>query len=208
MKKTAILATIALALTLVAGTISASESGYSNPEFKFAMDYPAGWKMDQKSTVQRAGMPTPKLAAACFSKQKCKVGEFGKSPQINLVIVDLASSREMASELEQQFGGQAPTRKDDDKGAKAESCEVIEKGHKRWAGRKSIFATTRCSDGRKWRYTTKITMKRKLRGMHNLYALECSMRSRSRYEADSLSEYEKELKPECEAAIASARMLK
>lgn len=212
---------VCLIATLVCIAITsparAAANTFTNSDFKFSMEYPDGWNMkeetpdaESQSAATALGMSMPKMVSACFAEKKCTPGKKSKTPQLNLMIVDLKS----AAKAGQRFKGiPKPGERnnafsDTEKEERSPSCDLIEKGRRKWAGFKAPFTTVRCPEKKRWRYTTRITMKRKRSGMNNLYTLECSMRSKSKDKADSLTEYNLELKPTCEASIASSKMTK
>ena len=228
MRKIMFVAVIVAAAALVAANAMAGPQSYSNAEFKFAMEYPEGWKMKEETPKmevdvgeaafgfkigkkvdvgQQVGMP--KMLNVCFSSKKCSPGSSSKHPEIDLMITDLKSTEKLAKKMQGSASSSKKGKDDGDKGEKAKSeCDLIEKGRKTWASKKSTFMTMRCPEKKKWRYTTSIHMNRKYAGMSNMYMLECSMLSKSKDKAESLTEYQNEFKPKCNAAISSAKMMK
>jgi len=176
-------------LSTVPCTAKTVTTGYTNAVFKFAIDYPSGWSAEE--SLARNGDDSHVTLSVCFSEKGCRPGKPGKRPQIDLEIVDMSGSNIKHAPVKIGAG-----------------CEIVESGKRRWAGKRSDIRTVRCPERGHWRYTTTIMMERKRKGMHIDYKLACSMRTKSKDEDESLSEYRKKLEPACTEAIDSSRMMK
>jgi hypothetical protein len=213
MKKAFACLVATLACAMMAYAAAAATNNFTSSTFKFSMEYPEGWNMKEESSETEGsaeaaamGITMPKMVSACFAEKKCKPGNNGKDPQLNLMITDLTSAAKMARSFKSPAVKASPVKTEARE--MPDTCEVIEKGRKTWAGVKAPFETVRCPEKKRWRYTTTITMNRKRAKMNNMYQFECSMLSKSKDKADSLAEYQQGLKPHCEASIASSKMTK
>ena len=215
---------LVLAAVLFALPAAAQEKTYTNEDFKFMLKYPEKWKMSEQKPqggmrvgrgmfgvdVGRSMMP--KMAQACFAQKKCSPGSTKKGPEYHLMMMELKPVKKTTRKRESRTGGDRPrpTERGRAKREKPE-CDIIARGHKTWAGKSTPFVTTRCPEKKRWRYTTMLSMQRKIRGRKNMnmYTMQCTLLTKATIkEPDSRDEYKKVLRPRCRRAIASSKMLK
>ncbi|MFA4974669.1 MAG: hypothetical protein WC683_18845 [bacterium] len=214
MKGIAVMIFTALLSLAIAAPAHAVQS-YNNQQFKYACTYPDGWKVKEESAkadmssaeaaaAKSMGLEMPSMASACFGQKKCNPGDFSADPQIHLIMMEVPKAKKGKAQKET-----ASVEKKDKKEKKGESkCEVIAQGKKSWAGSKAPYTTTRCEEKKKWRYNTTLTMMRNRGGKNYNYTLDCTMRSKSKDKAESLTEFNRDLKPMCDANVASTKLTK
>ncbi|MBN1282962.1 MAG: hypothetical protein JXA24_04230 [Proteobacteria bacterium] len=211
----AIVASI-FAAALVAALAAPAFAGqsYTNGQFKYSCTYPDNWKAKEESAkaelnsaeaamMRGMGVEMPLMASACFGSKRCSPGDMGPDPQMHLMMMEVPKVKK----------GKAPADRPKAKAEKASrdketNCEVIARGNKKWAGASVPYTTTRCEEKKRWRYNTTLTMLRNRGGKNYTYTFDCTMRSKSKDKGESMTEFNRELKPFCDASIASARFVK
>jgi hypothetical protein len=214
MKRSAVLAAIIVAAAIALPAI-AGDNLYSNSDYRFSLKYPQGWKMkEDKQKVEvpaeAAGMKVGgvdlgrmaglEMVHVCFGEKKCNPGDFGKEPEIHLMMNSMAPVAKSERKAAKKEDASSEKGKDE--------CDIVEKGKKNWAGTSTQFMTMRCPEKKKWRYTTTLTINRKAAKRSNMYMLQCTVRPDEKDKAKSFELYRSELKPQCDSAIATSRFMK
>jgi hypothetical protein len=196
MKRSAVLAAIIVAAAIALPAI-AGDNLYSNSDYRFSLKYPQGWKVGGVDLGRMAGL---EMVHVCFGEKKCNPGDFGKEPEIHLMMNSMAPVAKSERKAAKKEDASSEKGKDE--------CDIVEKGKKNWAGTSTQFMTMRCPEKKKWRYTTTLTINRKAAKRSNMYMLQCTVRPDEKDKAKSFELYRSELKPQCDSAIATSRFMK
>jgi len=200
----------------------AQEKTYTNEDFKFMLKYPGDWKMAEESPKaemkvgrgmfgvdvgKAVGMP--RMAQACFAQKKCSPGDTKKGPEYHLMMNEIRPVKRQAGAPSEAGEEKRRARTKRERGEREKpECDIIARGRVSWAGKGSPFITMRCPEKGRWRYTTSLNMRRTVRGRNNMYMMQCTLLTKEKDKAKSLPEYRAVLKPRCDRAIASSRMLR